>query len=194
MLTPVENICARLTSRQARFALLAILKHVPNDLSVLAELRSVLIELSDLDTCAALFQEAFDYYQSAVPSGQMPATHPGAAGNAAGFGLMEILVLADLYNTTEKYDKSIETIRRGCRWLGGRAAQKFWDALEDDREWDVPGGPNGESLRAVGDGEVQPGMYSLDVNARHRLAIARIKLGDIVEGKVNQRWRLQWKR
>ena len=36
----------------------------------------------------------------------------------------------------------------------------------------------------LGDGEIHPGMYELDINARHRLAIARIKLGDIAEGKV----------
>jgi general transcription factor 3C polypeptide 3 (transcription factor C subunit 4) len=35
------------------------------------------------------------------------------------------------------------------------------------------------------DGDVRPGWHPLDVNARHRLAIARIKMGDIEEGKVN---------
>ena len=97
---------------------------------------------------------------------------------------MEILVLADLYNTTGRHEQAITTIRRGCRWLQGRASQKFWDAIEDDREWDLPVGQNGESARVLGDGEIHPGMYELDINARHRLAIARIKLGDIAEGKV----------
>jgi hypothetical protein len=31
---------------------------------------------------------------------------------------------------------------------------------------------------------LEPGRYPLDVNARHRLAVARIKLGEIEEGKV----------
>lgn len=150
----------------------------------MAELRPILIELSDLKTCSSLFQDAFDHYQAEFPLGQVPPTQQAADGSVVGFDLMEILVLADLYNTTGKYDKAVETIRRGCRWLQGRAAQKFWDAIEDDREWDVPSGPSGESIRQVGDGEVQPGMYPLDINARHRLAIARIKMGDMGDGKV----------
>ncbi len=92
---------------------------------------------------------------------------------------MEILVLGDLYNTLGEHEKAIETIRRGCRWLQCRAKQVFWDACDDDREYDF-----GEGIRAS-DGELEPGMYKLDVNARHRLAIARIKMGDITEGKVS---------
>ena len=72
--------------------------------------------------------------------------------------------------------------------MQGRSAQRFWDALEDDREWDIPVAisPTGtaEGARIVGEGEVQPGVYPLDVNARHRLAVARIKMGDINEGRV----------
>jgi general transcription factor 3C polypeptide 3 (transcription factor C subunit 4) len=145
-----------------------------------------LIELSDLDQCATLFQDAFDHYQTAFPSGQVLLTQLSSDGNTVGFGLMEILVLSDLYNTLGKHKRAVETIKRGCRWLQGRGSQKFWDAIEDDREWDLPVGLNGESARVVGDGEIQPGMYALDVNARHRLAIARIKLGDIGEGQVRQ--------
>ena len=101
-----------------------------------------------------------------------------------GFGLMEMLVLADLYNILEKYDQAIRIIRQGCRWMQGRAAQKFWDTLDDDREWDMPVGATGEGGRVIAEGELHPGMYILDVNARHRLAIARIKMGDLSEGKV----------
>ncbi|KAI0696177.1 TPR-like protein [Cytidiella melzeri] len=171
--------------RTARHAFMSILRRIPNDLSVLAELRPILIELSDLDQCASLFQEAFDHYQATFPSGQVPQVEPSAGGNPVGFDMMEILVLSDLYNTTGKYERAVETVRRGCRWLQGRASQKFWDAIEDDREWDLPTGPNGESSRIVADGEIQPGMYNLDVNARHRLAIARIRLGDVAEGKMH---------
>lgn len=96
-------------------------------------------------------------------------------------------MLADLHNTLGQYQRTVETIRRGCRWLQGRASQKFWDAIPDDREWDIPG-PNGEPTRAVTAGEIQPGMHLLDINARQRLAIARIKLGDSQEGKVCLPW------
>ncbi|EKM52010.1 uncharacterized protein PHACADRAFT_150922 [Phanerochaete carnosa HHB-10118-sp] len=174
--------------RTARVSLLAILKRIPHDLTVLAELRPILIELNDLELCAKLFEDAFAHYHATYPNGQVPPADPLAeqtSSPTAGFGLMEILVLADIYNILGRCEKAVETIRRGCRWLQGRAAQKFWDSNEDDREWDEPVGPNGESWRTVPHGEVQPGMYPLDVNARHRLAVARIKMGDIGEGKMH---------
>ncbi|GJF00510.1 TPR-like protein [Phanerochaete sordida] len=173
--------------RTARISLLAILKRIPHDLTILAELRPILIELGDLELCAQLFEDAFAHYHATHPGGAVPpaAARTGPDGVAAGFGLMEVLVLADLYNILGRHEQAIATIRRGCRWLQGRASQKFWDSVEDDREWDEPAGPAGESARAVPQGEVQPGMYPLDVNARHRLAVARIKMGDFAEGKMH---------
>ncbi len=162
---------------------------MPHDLSVLAELRPILIELSDLELCASLFQDSFTHHQATFPTGQVSNLSAETSRTDHAFDLMEIFVLADLYNTLGQHEQAIHTIRKGCRWLQGRAAQKFWDSCEDDREWDVPAVSNTSAIsggRTVGDGEVQPGMYPLDVNARHRLAIARIKMGDITEGKVRQ--------
>jgi hypothetical protein len=57
------------------------------------------------------------------------------------FTLLHILILADLYNTLSSHDLAIQVIRKGCRWLQGRARQGYWDGVEDDREWDpdLPG-------------------------------------------------------
>ncbi|KAI0820756.1 TPR-like protein [Trametes gibbosa] len=167
--------------KTARSTMLAMLKRLPHHLPVLDELRPILIELSDLALCADLFQRAFDHYHAAFPSGRGLDAETGEEVPGGGFGLMHLLVLADLYNTLGEYGKAVEIIRQGCRWLQGRAAQKFWDACEDDREWDVPE----SGMQRGGEGEVQPGMYPLDVNARHRLAIARIKGGDVDEGKMH---------
>lgn len=157
---------------------MAILKRLPHDLTVLEELRPILIELSELDLCARLFQGAFDHYQQVFPTGVGINADTQAEIPGGGFGLMEVLVLADLYNTLGHHDKAADVIRKGCRWLQGRAKQVFWDKCEDDREYDAT-----EGLR-TGDGDIQPGMYPLDVNARHRLAIARLRSGDVEEGKV----------
>jgi general transcription factor 3C polypeptide 3 (transcription factor C subunit 4) len=103
---------------------------------------------------------------------------------------MEVLCLTDLYNTLGQHERAIEAIKLGCRWLQGRGAEKFWDVCEDDREFDLiedAGAGVGEmwvGMRREREGDVRPGWYPLDVNARHRLAIARIKMGDIEEGKV----------
>ena len=171
---------------QARSTLLAMLKRLPHSLPVLDELRPILIELSDLALCASLFQAAFAHYASAFPSGRGVDPETGADVPGGGFGLMHLLVLADLYNTLGEHAKAAETIRRGCRWLQGRAGQIFWDACEDDREYDVPRDSAGGGAPRGGEGEVQPGYYPLDVNARHRLAIARIRGGDIDEGKASR--------
>ncbi|KAL0945283.1 hypothetical protein HGRIS_000791 [Hohenbuehelia grisea] len=167
--------------RTAKHAFLAILTRYPSDLAVLSELRPILIELAELETCASLFKNAFDSYKNLHPSGRgpHPQTHIEVAGG--GFGLMEILVLADLYNTLGEYENAAIVVRKGCRWLQGRAAQKYWDVCTDDREYDAPDSDGKSSL--VRQGDPGPGFYPLDVNARHRLAIARLKLGDTEEGQ-----------
>jgi general transcription factor 3C polypeptide 3 (transcription factor C subunit 4) len=169
---------------KARNALLAILKRYPHDLTVLSELRPILVDLSDFSLCATLFQDAFGHYQSLYPSGppevQVDTSADNAGSNPQCFGLIDVLVLADLYNTPniEAYDQAVTAIRRGCRWLQGRGAQKYWDACEDDREYDPPG-------HFSRTGDIQPGGYDLDINARQRLGVARIKMGEFEEGKVS---------
>ncbi|KAJ6595740.1 hypothetical protein DFH09DRAFT_146419 [Mycena vulgaris] len=165
--------------KTTRTAFLAILKRFPHDLAVLSELRITLVELGDLPTCTALFADAFAHYQSTYPSGHAhdPATDKDVPGG--GFGSMELLVLADLHNTAGEHGKAVDVIRRGCRWLQGRAAARYWDMCDDDREYDLP-----DFARTVESGP-QPGMFPLEVNARHRLAVARIKMGEVEEAKLH---------
>ncbi|KAF8631751.1 hypothetical protein AX15_002207 [Amanita polypyramis BW_CC] len=171
--------------KTARNAFLGILKQIPHDLAVLTSLRPILIELSDLSTCTILFQQAFDHYQSMYPIGRVvdASTFPSNEIPGGGFTLLEMLVLADLYNTQKEYEKAIVTIKKGCRWLQERAEQRYWDLCEDDREFDGADIP--PEMRNVEVGGVEPGRYPLDINARHRLAVARIKMNDVGEGKLH---------
>lgn len=122
--------------------------------------------------------------------------------------MLNLLVLADLYNTLGDFDNAVWVIKRGSRWLQGRGDQRYWDLLEDDREFDIEGfnraaplmgarlndpsssnpssssGPAGSNNLGAGTVEMQSGYFPLDVNARHRLAVARIKMGDATEGIV----------
>ena len=157
-----------------------MLKRVPHDLAVLEELRPILIELSDLSLCAELYEAAFTHHSVTFPGGHGVNPETGQEVPGGGYSLMEVLVLADLYNTMGEYDKAIRIIRSGCRWLQGRGAQKLWDSCEDDREYDETDWRPGSGRER----ELAPGKYPLDVNARHRLAVARIKMGDIDEGVV----------
>ncbi|KAJ7648353.1 TPR-like protein [Mycena polygramma] len=176
-----------------RIALLGILERFPHDLNILSELRTVLIDLGDLETCAELFHAAFKHYHSTYPAGVGRAATSGLEVPGAGFALLEVLVLADLYNTLGEHERAVDVIRRGARWLQGRKDEGYWDLCPDDREFDCEGT---EVARAVameregeeeeeGDADIDPGYFALDVNARHRLAIARIKMGELEEGKVH---------
>ncbi|KAI0315216.1 hypothetical protein OF83DRAFT_1133046 [Amylostereum chailletii] len=168
--------------RIARNSLLGILKRIPHDLTVLEEIRPILIELSDFALCAELFHKSFDHYASSFPLGHGLDPNTGAEIPGGGFGLMELLVLADLYNSMGEHDKAVHVIRSGCRWLQGRKEQKFWDACEDDREFDE----KDWRAQAVGkERELPPGLYPLDVNARHRLAVARIRMRETEEGQMH---------
>ncbi|EIN05645.1 TPR-like protein [Punctularia strigosozonata HHB-11173 SS5] len=174
--------------RAARHSLLALLRRIPHDLTVLDELRPLLIETSELDLCAKLFADAFEHYQSLYPAGSATDPETGAQVPGGGFGLMDILVLADLYNSSnlKRFQDAVRTIKRGCRWLQGRALQKYWDAREDDSEYDLDPRNAPESVVLVPrDKTVEPGHYPLDVNARHRLGVARLKMGDLDEGKMH---------
>ena len=200
----------------ARAALLALLKRVPHDTGVLEQLRHILVELGELQLCADLYQQAFDYYTSiqaftGLSSHDQPTSiDPSLTGTSADldplpalqesqefqskgeFTLMEVLVLADLYNTLGRYEKAITVIRAGCRWLDGRADQKYWDACPDDREYDPEDyDRKSEHDDNLGSLPMERGFYPLDVNARHRLAIARLKANDIEEGLVSGRL-LMW--
>ena len=147
-------------------------------MNVLDELRPILIEGNKIDVCASLHQDVFEHCQKLYPTGVGVDPDTGQEIPGGGFDLMHILVLADSYNSIKQYHNAVTTIRRGSRWLQGRGSQSYWDACEDDREFDIVGSA------VIRSGTVAPGMHEIDINARHRLAVSRIKMGDIEEGQV----------
>ncbi|EDR04660.1 uncharacterized protein LACBIDRAFT_304399 [Laccaria bicolor S238N-H82] len=158
--------------RTARNAFTAILKRFPHDLTVLHELHTILVELSELPTCADLLQAAFEHYQHIYPTPLEII-----------FTKLDLLLLADFYNALGDHEKAAQTIRRRTRWLQRRAEQRYWDLCGDDREYDMDRWP-GTSVIEEG-GQIQAERFELDANARHRLAVARIKMGEIEEGKLH---------
>lgn len=76
----------------------------------------------------------------------------------------------------------------------GESEAEGWDELEDDREFDVAekGSDDDESddgeddkVRFGRDGRRR--CYGLNVNLRERLAVARLRLGDLQEAEVRER-------
>lgn len=151
--------------RTARNAYCAVLKRIPHDMPTLRTLHPIFVELGELASCANLLQEAFEYHQKQ---------------HQPSFNHHDILMLADLYNALGRHDAAVEIIRKGTRWLQGRAEQRYWDLCEDDREYDRPEWPPRPPSE---NGTMEPGFFELDTNSRHRLAVARIKMGDVEEGK-----------
>lgn len=149
-----------------------ILKSQHYDPNVLEEVRLLLIELDDAPKAAKLFQQAFDFYSKHQPEG------PESEND---FGARQIIALTDFYNNVNEYEKAISTIRRGARWLDSRFHEsRSWDSVQDDREFDLPG-----YARDDGDGQgPAPGYHPLDINFRQRLAISRLRIGDIGEAQV----------
>ncbi|KAL1761213.1 hypothetical protein FB107DRAFT_255088 [Schizophyllum commune] len=162
--------------RAARASLVALLRCLPHDLNVLAALRPVLVELGDLAACAKFYETAWKHHQEAFPTGQA-----GADGAVNPFGVLEILVLADLHSALGAHQRAIHVVKTGMRWLQGRGTQAYWDAVPDDREYDLPI----TVPRPLNEGDIPPGYFPLDLNARQRLAVARIRMGDTEEGKLH---------
>ncbi|KAL1727776.1 hypothetical protein EV714DRAFT_253442 [Schizophyllum commune] len=162
--------------RAARASLVALLRRLPHDLNVLAALRPVLVELGDLAACAEFYETAWKHHQEAFPTGQS-----GSDGAVNPFGVLEILVLADLHSALGAHQRAIHVVKTGMRWLQGRGTQAYWDAVPDDREYDLPI----MVPRPLNEGDIPPGYFPLDLNARQRLAVARIRMGDTEEGKLH---------
>ncbi|KDQ11782.1 hypothetical protein BOTBODRAFT_113883 [Botryobasidium botryosum FD-172 SS1] len=157
---------------------LSILRIFPHLPEVLEQLRYLLVELNEIPRIIKIYQDAFDYHRQTQPQPNLETS----------FGIRQIIALADFYNSINEPEMAIKTIRAGARWLDGRSEERFWDAVSDDREFDVEG-----YIRQAAEGTENPGQESvragvinpLDINMRHRLAIARLKLREFEEGKMH---------
>lgn len=120
--------------------------------------------------------------------GNLPLDHARALlANGNYYSIHQIHTLAEAYLWTHRYDEAIDTIRQGTRWIQGRGHEKFWDELEDDREFDDDredpngGKRDGKKGRAIDRAPVHP----LDDDLRLSLGRARLSSGELKEGKVS---------
>ena len=63
-----------------------------------------------------------------------------------------------------------------------KVGSELLGSCEDYREYDCDHWPARSNFGEGG--SVRAGNFELDPNARHRLPVARIKMGDVEEGKV----------
>jgi len=110
-----------------------------------------------------------------------------ANGNT--YGTQQLHTLAEAYLWTRKYEDAVNLIRQGTRWFQGRAHEKHWDDLEDDREFDddreEPTGGRREDQGKRGRAIDRAAVHHLDDELRLSLGRARISSGELEEGKVS---------
>ncbi|SGZ05942.1 BQ5605_C031g10903 [Microbotryum silenes-dioicae] len=160
-------------------AFTALLNVIPHDPGVLRELAPLLAATEQHARATTLFLAAFDHYRKLVPH-----ITPRNIERINTFGYQDLETIADFLSIQKLYTRCVSVIRTGVRWLQGRETETAWDALEDDREYDVMrkariGWDYDPATRHLEDAEV----YDLDVRLRLRLGVARIGEGRVEEAK-----------
>ncbi|KAG8908776.1 transcription factor TFIIIC subunit tfc4 [Tulasnella sp. 403] len=160
-------------NRAALNGFLSILKEVPFHMGVLVQLGQLFSILSEFHRGITLYRDALKHYQETMPA--------GPSNGDEGDCILLLVTMADFCNTVGEHEQAINAIRDGARWVQGRAAQRYWATITDDREYDVQG-----CVRQNDESGTRPqGFFALDPNLRHRLALARLALGDFEEAQMH---------
>lgn len=179
-----------------------ILKLQPYDASVVRELIPILVSTRDYDRGIEILErwrkssmDAFptpniDGYLDPAVDGIEGADESPQATTAAPavnrFKVSELVTLADLLLLTRKPVETVALLRQTARWLDGRAKEDFWDAVNDDREFDGDIDPQIRKQRdqdRYGRQVETAEPHKLDPEVRLRLGKARMMLGDVAEAK-----------
>ncbi|GAC95566.1 hypothetical protein PHSY_003142 [Pseudozyma hubeiensis SY62] len=182
--------------------MLDILKLQPYDSSVVRELVPILVSTREYDRGIEVLERwrksSMETFPDPSLDGQLDPAITGtgdaeeatlatpAAPTVNKFKISELVTLADLLLLTRKPVETVTLLRQTARWLDGRAKEDFWDAVNDDREFD---GDIDLQIRKERDLEgygrqvetAEPHM--LDPEVRLRLGKARMMLGDLIEAK-----------
>lgn len=179
LLHSARPLPANLTPLQATTAFSALLLIHPHDPGVLRELVPLLTSTGLYGKASTLYLTAFDHYRTICPH-ITTQTLPLISS----FGHQDLETIADILNHLELYDRSIDILKRGVRWLQGREQETGWDGMSDDREFDL------ERKTRVGwerDARFleEARVNELDVRLRLRLGVARMAKGDTEEAQVS---------
>ncbi|KAI1282496.1 hypothetical protein F5Y07DRAFT_352769 [Xylaria sp. FL0933] len=106
-------------------------------------------------------------------------------GDVHPFEWQDVSIFAGLLAYVEHTKDALYELKSLARWLVGRSDENFWDdRQDDDREWDIG------NARRTGFQEFHFGKYpessygiSLPLDLRTKLAVYRLKLGDIHEAR-----------
>lgn len=145
---------------------------------MLRELLPLLRQAGNISKATTLARACFDYFRETYP-------YPEDDPDGVHFGASDLSMLAACLIEEKNYSEAVHVLRTGARWLQGRIKQASWDALADDREFDLTRKSRPDFLkepRAQREAEV----FDLDLMLRLRLGVARLLQGRKSEAKVSR--------
>jgi general transcription factor 3C polypeptide 3 (transcription factor C subunit 4) len=146
----------------------SMLRMRPHDMDVLRQLAELYTSTGEAAKAKKLYDEAIERLTK----------QDNAQKETFTWSMLNVYL--DLLDHVETSETGISRLRSLSRWLLGRQEEAFWDAQEDDREWDVEDTP-----RRVEVADFVPGKYpaecygkGLPLEIRIKLGLLRLKSGD----------------
>ncbi|GAA5957881.1 hypothetical protein JCM21900_001296 [Sporobolomyces salmonicolor] len=164
-------------TKMAVRAFSALLQLLPHDPGVLRELAPLLASSQLYSQATATLLTALSYYRLTVP---LVSSSTVDALNTYGYSDLE--TLADFLLLQKNYAEVVRVVRQGVRWLQGRERETGWDAIADDREFDMERKAREGWEKENQYFEEEP-TYELDVRLRSRLGVARLHMGWVEEAQ-----------
>lgn len=162
--------------KQAIKAFTGILQIHPHDPGVLRELTPLLASTNAHARALTLLLDAYNFTRTSFPD--------PTEDDIAAFGPSDLESLADFLCQQKKFKECVRVVKEGVRWIQGRAAEKGWDKVGDDREFDEE-----RKVRENWEEEAkyleEAPVHELDVRLRLRLGVARMALNDVEEAQVS---------
>lgn len=135
------------------------------DFNLLMELQPVFQATEQWSLAANIFGDAFVFHFATFDG---PEDAKADVEEQNTMELDNIVAYVEYLLKSGDPETAISVIHRGQRWLQGRKTEKAWDALEDDSEY---------IATTAKEDEEEEQKPDLDIQLRHKLAVARLRLG-----------------
>lgn len=167
-------------TRKAALQYLRILEFHPTHAETIRRVVPLLHELGMSDRAISVLEECAAIDMKTFPDPRFAEMDPIMRNT---YTSDHVATLADLLIDSNRPQDALDIIRKGARWLQGRAGEVFWDDIqEDDREFDIDRSSEnrrGDYGRRV---NMAP-IYPLDVEFRIRLGTSRARMGNVEEAR-----------
>lgn len=166
------ELCGKTNRYEKAVELLRILRKLqPTNSQVLMELADY---LQSLDRTG----EAILLYEDLLESNKDPYVNRDKVQE---FGFSELNILVELYFSERNWSRAIKRIRTISRWILDRSDEAWWDEMKDDSEFDDRRYSVKKFLNSPH--RNHPERFTLPVDIRVKLIIARLKTGDVAEAQ-----------